>query len=196
MALIPKEAGGGRLGLATFLDILVATFGGFLIVRQLEDGSVDLGEHVLTVAGYIVAVGFVNQVFGMWVLRGSVGKLLTGLVVIRAKDGGRVGLFRAVGRWLVGYVLLVVMVAFGEGDTIGQAAGVRTVRRADLRAPAPAHAPYGEPAPYGGPAPAPHGGQPPSPHGNPQPHGTANPYGTPNPYGGQTPYGGQPPGRR
>ncbi|SOD59197.1 RDD family protein [Streptomyces zhaozhouensis] len=161
--MIPKEAGGGRIGLATFLDVLVATFGGFLLARGTQDGSVDLGEHVLTVAGYVVAVGFVNQVFGMWVLRGSLGKLVTGLLVVRAKDGGRVGLFRAVGRWLVGYVLLVLMVAFGEGDTVGQAAGVRTVRRADLRAPAPAPTPYGDPARHGGPATAPHGNQPPRP---------------------------------
>ncbi|MEU5509714.1 RDD family protein [Streptomyces fungicidicus] len=50
--------------------------------------------------GAVLAVPFANQVLLTLVARASLGKLATGLRVIRSADEGRAGFVRLVGRWL------------------------------------------------------------------------------------------------
>ncbi|TDC20569.1 RDD family protein [Streptomyces sp. 8K308] len=132
MTVAPREADGGWLGGAVATDALVA-LGVGLAVARLASPDADGFLFAISFFGCALATSFVNHVLGMWLLRGSVGKLLWGLRVVRAKDGGRPGFWRSTGRWLVGYVGFVLMVLLEDGDTIGEACGLRTVRWRDLR---------------------------------------------------------------
>jgi uncharacterized RDD family membrane protein YckC len=133
MTMPPQEADEGWLLLATTTDVLLALGIGFVGGRALALDGLGFAGYLLPFVGCALAASFVNHAFGMWVLRASVGKLLWGLRVVRAHDGGRTGFWRAVGRWLVGYVLFVLMALAEDGGGVGQACGVRTVRRRHLR---------------------------------------------------------------
>ncbi|MFV0128102.1 RDD family protein [Streptomyces sp. HMX112] len=90
--------------LAVALDLALALFlpsalAGALDGRQAgEQGPV---TGTVLVIG-IPLVSFVNQVVLTVLFRASAGKLLTGIRVIRASDGGRPGFWRTVRRWLSG----------------------------------------------------------------------------------------------
>ncbi|TDC76844.1 RDD family protein [Streptomyces hainanensis] len=132
MALTPKKADESRLVAATFTDLLLALGVGLAVLWRTApdpDGLVDLPAPVACA----LAASFVNHVLGTVLLGGSLGKLLWGLRVIMAADGRRPGFWRAAGRWLVGYAMLALMVALGNGEGVGQAYGVRTVRRRELQ---------------------------------------------------------------
>ncbi|GAB2906621.1 RDD family protein [Streptomyces mayteni] len=132
MALTPKKADEGWLVAATFTDLLLALGVGLVVLWRTApdpDGLVDLALPL----GCALAASFVNHVLGTMVFGGSLGKLLWGLRVIRATDGRRPGFFRAVGRWLVGFALLALMVVLQNGEGVGQAYDVRTVRRRELQ---------------------------------------------------------------
>lgn len=133
MTVVPTEAGGGWLVLATTTDVLLALGIGFVGGWALASGDLGSLAYVLAFVGCALAASFVNHLLGMWLLRASVGKLLWGLRVVRARDGGDPGFWRAVGRWLVGYVLLTIMMLAEDGGGVGEACGLRTVRRRDLR---------------------------------------------------------------
>ncbi|MDT0347581.1 RDD family protein [Streptomyces litchfieldiae] len=130
---VVQEADEGRLVLATATDVLLTLGIGFVGARALAVEDLDFLGYLLPFVGCALAFSFVNHVFGMWLCRASVGKLLWGLRVVRVRDGGRPGFWRAVGRWLVGYVLLVLMMMVEDGGGVGEACGLRTVRRRDLR---------------------------------------------------------------
>lgn len=118
--------------LAAMVDGLLALGGGIaLAVGAL---GLDLGDMILIPAALalLFAVSFVNHVFGTILFRGSLAKHLFGLRVIRVKDGGRPGFWRSVYRWIAGYVLIILMSLLGEGGTIGEACGLRTVLRRHL----------------------------------------------------------------
>ncbi|MGA6206080.1 RDD family protein [Nocardia testacea] len=130
---VPPEAGEGWLIGATTVDCLVAPLvGAALVVGVLHYSISDLifGPAVV---GCALAVSFVNHVLGTVLLRGSLGKLVFGLRVVRATNGRRSGFWRAVGRWLLGFVYLGVMMAVEDGGGIGEAAGLRVIRRRDER---------------------------------------------------------------
>ncbi|MGA4840288.1 RDD family protein [Streptomyces sp. G45] len=104
---------------------------------KVVDGVAELrltpATGVAALAG-AVAFSLVNQVLLTWASRASVGKLLTGLRVVRAADGARPGLARLCGRWLFGFYWAVVIVPLHvatDSDVEQQdAVGLRVVRRA------------------------------------------------------------------
>lgn len=128
---VPEAAGEGRLVFAAMADGLFAlalafalTSGGFgFEPRELAFAPVFLGCALCT--------SFVNHVIGTLLFRGSLAKQLFGLRVVRAKDGRRPGYWRTVARWLAGFVLFMVQVMLEDGGGVGQACGLRTVRRRD-----------------------------------------------------------------
>ncbi|MBL1068036.1 RDD family protein [Streptomyces sp. 7-21] len=133
MTMPPEKAGEDRLFTATITDFFLALAAGFAGSYVVEPDASDFSENVAVIVGSALVFSFVNHVFGMWLLRGSAGKLLWGLRVVRADDGRRPGFWRSVRRWLTGFAMLALMVAVGDGDTVGEASGLRTVRWRDLR---------------------------------------------------------------
>ena len=133
MTAAPREAGEGWLVLATGTDVLVTLGAGVAGALTLPPDDLGVPGYLLAFLGCALGASFVNHVLGMWVVRGSLGKLLWGLRVVRANDGRRPGFWRSVGRWLLGYALLALMVAAEDGGGVGEAAGLRTVRWRDLR---------------------------------------------------------------
>ncbi|WP_129842060.1 RDD family protein [Streptomyces sp. RFCAC02] len=131
MASIPDEADEGWLLLVTATDVLLALGAGIAGAQVYAPD--DIGGVALSFVGCALAFSFVNHVFGMWVLRASIGKLVWGLRVVRVPEGGRPGFWRAVARWLVGYVLFALMALIEDGGGVGEACSLRTVRRRDLR---------------------------------------------------------------
>ncbi|MBF6174739.1 RDD family protein [Nocardia blacklockiae] len=133
---VADEAGENRLALAAITDALLALVGGFALSQRVfhaTDGVVAFWGTFLACA---LAVSFVNQVGGTVLFRGSVAKYLFGMRVIRWKDGRRPGFWRAFARWLFGFVIVGLQFAL-EGASVGQACGLRTVRRRDLNPASP-----------------------------------------------------------
>lgn len=130
---VPPAAGEGWLIWAATVDCLVSPLVGVALVAGVLQYS--LGDLIFApaVIACALAASFVNHVLGTVLFRGSLGKLLFGLRVVRQTDGRRSGFWRAVGRWLVGFVLLGVMVVAEDGGGIGQSTGLRVIRRRDER---------------------------------------------------------------
>ncbi|MFD5701233.1 RDD family protein [Streptomyces lasiicapitis] len=109
---------------------------------KVVDGVVELRPASPSVwgaaVGALFAVSFVNHVLLTLATRASLGKLLTGLRVLRVSDGGRPTFFRLIGRWLFGFYWTVVFVPIhlaADSDVEQQdAVGVRVVRRGAARA--------------------------------------------------------------
>jgi hypothetical protein len=134
---VPREAGENRLALAALLDGLTVLLIGFVLSQRVfhaTDGVLDLLSAFIPCA---LAVSFVNHVFGTLLLRGSLAKHLFGMRVLRWKDGSRPRFWQTLGRWLFGFVVVVFQFVL-EGASVGQACGLRTVRRRDER-PAAMH---------------------------------------------------------
>ncbi|WP_218003971.1 RDD family protein [Nocardia pneumoniae] len=130
---VPEEAGEGRLVLAAMTDGCFGLLAAFAVaVRVLGYSAGDLAFAPVFLASALM-FSFANHVFGTLLFRGSLAKLLFGMRVVRAKDGKRPGFWRTVARWLAGFVLLAVQVMLEEGGGVGQACGLRTVRRRDER---------------------------------------------------------------
>ncbi|MFD0266555.1 RDD family protein [Streptomyces sp. NPDC127106] len=92
---VPHPSGEGRRVLAVTLDLVVAVGVPYLMARGHEG-------RPLTALAMLLGISFVNQVLLTFLFRASLGKLLTGIRVIRASDGGRAGFWRSVYRWLCG----------------------------------------------------------------------------------------------
>jgi uncharacterized RDD family membrane protein YckC len=130
---VPDEAGEGWLIWAAVTDVLLAPGIGVAVVAGLLQYSLTDLVFAPAVLGIALVASFVNHVFGTVLFRGSFGKHLFGLRVIRATTGRRSGFWRAVGRWLFGFVLLVAAMLAEEGGGIGEANGLRVIRRRDER---------------------------------------------------------------
>ncbi|KAB8164621.1 RDD family protein [Streptomyces sp. 3MP-14] len=128
-----REAGEGWLVLATGTDVLLALGAGVGGAMAVEPDVLGNVTFVVAFVGCAFGFSFVNHVFGMWLARASLGKLLWALRVVRVNDGGRPGFWRSIGRWLLGFAFLAVMAIAEDGGGVGEAAGLRTVRRRDLR---------------------------------------------------------------
>ncbi|GGV23432.1 hypothetical protein GCM10010277_03030 [Streptomyces longisporoflavus] len=104
---------------------------------KVSDGVVELRPQSPTVwglaLGVAVGVSFANHVLLTLAARASLGKLVTGLRVVRAPDGRRPGLLRLIGRWLFGFYWMVLFVPLHlatDSDVEQQdAVGLRMVRR-------------------------------------------------------------------
>lgn len=129
---VPRAAEDGRLVPAVGVDALLAVGVAVALTAILRH---PLGDPLFVpmLVGATVGTSLVNHVAGTGIFGGSVGKLLLGLRVVRADDGGRPGLARLVGRWLLGYVIVALFALAEDGGGIGEAFGLRVVRRADLR---------------------------------------------------------------
>ncbi len=145
---VPRPAGEGRRILAVTVDLFAVGCPAYLIIRG-EDG------RPLTGLLLLLGLSFANQVLLTYLLRASIGKLVTGIRVIRAADGGRPGLWRTVYRWLSGLCWLPLQPYYGvraffrgmggggpargtvadndDGELYhGDLAGLRYARRRDL----------------------------------------------------------------
>ncbi|MEU9191065.1 RDD family protein [Streptomyces sp. NPDC048484] len=126
---------------AACLDALLALFcglaAGAAVGVKVVGGVVELRLHSPTVwaAALGVAFGFsfLNHVLLTFVTRASLGKLTTGVRVVRTSDGGRPAFLRLIGRWLFGFYWMVVFVPIHvatDSDVEQQdAVGMRVVRR-------------------------------------------------------------------
>ncbi|MCX4665233.1 RDD family protein [Streptomyces sp. NBC_01381] len=126
---------------AAVVDALIALLCGLTAGTaagiKVVDGLVELQPQSPTVwataLGVAVAVSLFNHVLLTLASRASLAKLLTGLRVVRASDGGRPGFLRLVGRWLFGFYWMVVFVPIhvvtDSGVEQQDAVGLRIVRR-------------------------------------------------------------------
>ncbi|MGW6274264.1 RDD family protein [Streptomyces sp. NPDC055060] len=136
-----------RRVIAAVVDALLALVcglaAGAVAGVKVSDGVVELRPQDPSVwglaLGVALGVSFVNHVLLTQAARASIGKLLTGLRVVRASDGRRAGLVRLGGRWLFGFYWMVVFVPVHlatDSDVEQQdAVGVRVLRRGAPAAP-------------------------------------------------------------
>ncbi|MEV6280993.1 RDD family protein [Nocardia sp. NPDC051832] len=117
---------------AALIDAVLAPSAGFGIVWGLLGHTPSDLMFLLLFPPAVLAISFVNHVAGTVAVGGSAGKQLLSLRVIQAKDAGRPGFWRTVGRWLLGFFLLGLMVLAEDAGGIGEAHGLRVVRRRDL----------------------------------------------------------------
>ncbi|WP_411757664.1 RDD family protein [Streptomyces venezuelae] len=103
---VPRPAGEGRRLLAVTVDLLLVISVPYLVMRG-EDG------RPLTALALLLGLSFANQVLLTYVVRASIGKLLTGIRVIRAADGRRPGFWRTIYRWLSGLCWLPLQPYYG-----------------------------------------------------------------------------------
>ncbi|MEU6678773.1 RDD family protein [Streptomyces sp. NPDC046925] len=130
---------------AAVVDALIALASGLVAGAaagvKVSDGVVELRPQSPAVwglaLGVAVAVSFANHVLLTLAARASCGKLLTGVRVVRAADGGRPRFLRLVGRWLFGFYWMILFVPLHlatDSDVEQQdAAGLRMVRRRTIR---------------------------------------------------------------
>ncbi|WP_314412644.1 RDD family protein [Streptomyces kroppenstedtii] len=110
---------------------------GAAIGVKVVDGVVELRPQSPAVwgaaLGTALGLSFVNHVLLTLATRASLGKLVTGLRVVRAPDGGHPRFLRLIGRWLFGFYWTVVFVPIHlatDSDVEQQdAVGLRIVRR-------------------------------------------------------------------
>lgn len=156
-SVVPRQAGDVRRMCAVVLDAILAWSvwsAAAAVLGKGEwlpglSGAAELGFLV----GVVVGASFANQVLLTLMTRASVGKLLTGIRVVRAADGRRPGPFRLTWRWLSGLCwlplqpyywlrswisLLTGHVSRGtvrdneDGELYEGICGLRYVRRKDL----------------------------------------------------------------
>ncbi|MEV0319285.1 RDD family protein [Streptomyces sp. NPDC050658] len=146
---LPALAGEGRRTFAVIADLGVALGGAILVAKAVPESGLWWAELPVT---YIPAASFVNQWLLTLLFRGSAGKLLFGVRVMRAADGGRPGPIRALNRWLAGLCWLPLQPWYWLRENFGGSsnssvrrswtgelydtdiAGLRAVRRKDLAA--------------------------------------------------------------
>lgn len=129
---VPAEAGENRLALAAIADGLLAFFVALALAQRVFHASAGIAEFAPVFVPCLLGVSFANHVVGTLVFRGSLAKLLFGMRVLRWKDGRRPRPWQTLLRWLFGYFVIVAQFLL-EGASVGQACGLRTVRRRDER---------------------------------------------------------------
>ncbi|MET9030046.1 RDD family protein [Nocardia sp. NPDC004168] len=122
------------MALAAVTDAFVALVVGFALSQRAFHAFNGVAEFLGAFIPCVLALSFANHVLGTLLLRGSVAKLLFGMRVLRWKDGRRPRLWQTVARWLFGFVVIGLQYLL-EGASVGQAFGLRTVRRRDQRHP-------------------------------------------------------------
>lgn len=145
---VPKGTSDMRRYLAVGIDSYLCLLSVGLLVRScLNSGGA--GHAVALLVVQLVTLSFANQVLLTLAVRASAGKLIMGVRVIRLPDAGRPGFRLLVRRWLYGLLWLPRRpwhrlhgpAAAGPDRAPGRPseapedlAGVRQVRRSDLRA--------------------------------------------------------------
>ncbi|WP_129285390.1 RDD family protein [Streptomyces sp. GZWMJZ-114] len=147
---VGPPASGGRGGNAVLLDFVLClvmavptALTGVVAYAAVTGGSpLGTGTAVALLWGSALWCSFLNQVlFGRW-FGGSLGKLLLGLRVIRAEDGGRPSFWRLLRRWLAGLLLVplallaVVLDLDGADVVTGGVLGIDVVHRRVPEGPA------------------------------------------------------------
>ncbi|NEA41339.1 RDD family protein [Streptomyces sp. SID11385] len=147
---VGPPASSGRGGSAVLLDFVLClvmavptAFTAALAYAIATEGNpLGLGTTAALLWGSAVCCSFLNQVlFGRW-FGGSLGKLMLGLRVIRAEDGGRPHFWRLLRRWLVGlllvpFALLAVVIDLDGADVVtGKVLGIDVVHREIPEGPA------------------------------------------------------------
>ncbi|MER5372326.1 RDD family protein [Streptomyces sp. NPDC002553] len=132
----------GRRLAAVSLDALIALVGGFVTGTALARDTAGQGAAApllpsplfwATTLGAALTLSFANHVLLTLMRKGSLGKLTSGLRVVRASDGGHAGFVRLVGRWLFGIYWSIfcipLHVATDSGVEQQDAVGLHIVRR-------------------------------------------------------------------
>ncbi|HEX4817674.1 MAG TPA: RDD family protein [Nonomuraea sp.] len=129
---VPPLASSNRRILPIWTDGVLALVAGFV-------GGEVLGRTIdywLAAIGTLVLMSFCNHVILTVLAGGSMGKLISGLRLIRTTDLGKPGIGQAIRRWLWGFFYIVISpVLFLTGSDVDHLdiAGLRIVRKADLR---------------------------------------------------------------
>ncbi|MEV4580267.1 RDD family protein [Nonomuraea jabiensis] len=128
---VPPLASSNRRILPIWTDGLLAVavgiVGGELLGRT--------ANYWVAVAGTLLLASFCNHVLLTISAGGSIGKLISGLRLIRISDLGKPGIGQAVHRWLWGFFYIMISpVLFLTGSDVDHLdiAGLRIVRKADL----------------------------------------------------------------
>ncbi|WP_431929881.1 RDD family protein [Nonomuraea jabiensis] len=129
---VPPLASSNRRILSIWADGLFAL--GFGIV-----GGEIFGRTVsywAAAGGALLLASWCNHVILAVLAGGSIGKQISGLRLIRTSDLGKPALGQAIRRWLWGFFYIVispVLILSGSDVDHLDIAGLRTIRRADLR---------------------------------------------------------------
>jgi uncharacterized RDD family membrane protein YckC len=113
------------------------TDGLFALAAGVVGGEV-FGRSItywVAVAGALLLASFCNHVLLTVSAGGSIGKLISGVRIIRIADLGKPGIGQATRRWLWGlFYILISPVLFLSGSDVDHLdiAGLRIVRNADL----------------------------------------------------------------
>ncbi|WP_336215113.1 RDD family protein [Nonomuraea sp. LPB2021202275-12-8] len=86
--------------------------------------------------GALLVASFCNHVILTVLAGGSIGKLISGLRLIRTSDLGKPGVRQAIHRWLWGFFYILIspaLILSGSDVDHLDIAGLRIVRTADLR---------------------------------------------------------------
>ncbi|MFI7230589.1 RDD family protein [Nonomuraea angiospora] len=129
---VPPLASSNRRILPIWTDGLLAIAAG-IVGGELLGRSVN---YWVAVAGTLLLVSFCNHVVLAIFAGGSIGKLISGLRLIRTTDLGKPGVGQAIHRWLWGFFYIVISpVLFLTGSDVDHLdiAGLRIVRKVDLR---------------------------------------------------------------
>ncbi|MEV0380532.1 RDD family protein [Nonomuraea sp. NPDC050643] len=128
---VPPLASSNRRILPIWTDglfaVAVGIIGGELLGRTVN--------YWVAVAGTLLLASFCNHVLLTITVGGSIGKLISGLRLIRVSDLSKPGIGQAVHRWLWGFFYIVISpVLFLTGSDVDHLdiAGLRIVRKADL----------------------------------------------------------------
>lgn len=151
----PRPAGDGRRVCAVVIDAALVFVVAPRVLPHGYDGLVGGRPAFGAMLACVVGVSFANQYLLTLLTRASVGKLLVGIRVVRASDGGRPGPLRTLQRWLAGLCWVPMQPWYWirdlwrglsktpgtprgtvrdnwEGELYEDVAGLRYVRRRDL----------------------------------------------------------------
>lgn len=129
---VPPRASSNRRIIPPFTDGFLAVAIG-LFVGETMYGSLYYWPLVIAV---LLGVSFSNHVLLTIVTGGSIGKLITGLRIVRTSDLEKPTVGEAVRRWLWGFVYIAYSpILFLTGTDMDHLdiAGLRIVRRVDVR---------------------------------------------------------------
>lgn len=129
---VPPLASSNRRILPIWTDAAISVLAGIIS----SDPLLETVYYWPTFAGALLLVSFCNHVLLTVLAGGSVGKLISGLRLVRTSDLRRPAVGQAIHRWAWGFFYIAISpVLFLTNSDIDHLdiAGLRIVRRADLR---------------------------------------------------------------
>ncbi|WP_157249242.1 RDD family protein [Nonomuraea typhae] len=128
---VPPLASSNRRIVPIWTDGLLA-IGAGIVGGELFGRTIN---YWAAVVGALLVASLCNHVILSVLAGGSIGKLISGLRIIRTADLGKPGFGQAIRRWLWGFFYIVISpVLFLSGSDVDHLdiAGLRIVRKIDL----------------------------------------------------------------